>query len=148
LEDLSDAYRLAGLRLSDLARYLLLHPDPDDLVYPLNSVRDGLLEVLAKPEGEDAGFLVAIRDHPDDRTSWGAYSDWLQDRDRPAAGLHLLDRALRSEEGPGGKSRKPGLDLVKVTPHMAQACKHEGRYPDGPGDELTVDDWFDQYVFF
>jgi uncharacterized protein (TIGR02996 family) len=149
LEDLSDAYRIADLRLPDLARYLLLQPDSDELSFPLNRLRDGLLEVLAKPSGEDAGFLATIRDQPADQTNWGVYSDWLADRDRPATGLHLLDLVLRSEKAaPRAKDRRPTLDLVKVTPHMAQTCKHEGRYPDSPGDELTPADWFEQYVFF
>jgi uncharacterized protein (TIGR02996 family) len=143
LEDLSDAYHVADLRLPDLAHYLLVHPDPDGLDFPLYRLRNRLAEVLAKPRGEDAGFLKAIRDHPDDRTSWGVYSDWLADRDRPAAGLHLLERALRAEAGTaGGKKRRANTDMVKVTPNMAQVCKRD----DDNSDES--DDWYDQYIFF
>src|SRR5262249_53023344 len=90
LEDLSGAEHIAGLRLPDLARYVLLHPSRDDIAFPLYKVLDGLHEVLKKPKGEDAGFLVAIRDQPDELMNWRAYSDWLQERDLPPAGLHLL----------------------------------------------------------
>jgi uncharacterized protein (TIGR02996 family) len=149
LDDLDPPSSLGGLRVPDLARYILLQPGPDDLVFPLNKVRDGLLEVLKKPKGEEAGFLVAIRDHPDDLTSWSAYSDWLEDRDLPPAGLHLLERALRQEKcGFVGANRKPKLDLVKVTPHLAQASKHESCGTKSPKDKLTVTDTFVQFVFF
>jgi len=149
LEDLCDAYRIPGLRVPDLARYLLLHPEPAELDFPLLSIHSGLLEVFHAPSGDDAGFLAAIRDQPAEMTNWAAYSDWLADRDRLAAGLHLLDLTLRSEAAaPRGDQRKPQLDLVRVTPHMAQSCKHDGRYPDAPGDDLTTDDWFEQYIFF
>lgn len=150
LEDLCDAFRIAKLRVPDLVRYLLLHSEPDDLFFPLDRVRAALLDILTEPKGADAGFLVAIRDQPNERTNWSAYSDWLEDRDLPPAGLHLLDRALRSEKSVSRKSdtRRPELDLVKVAPHMAQVCKHEGRYPDQPGKELTKSDWFEQFIFF
>ncbi len=149
LEDLSDAYHLPGLRVPDLARYLLLRQDQDDLEYHLSHLRDGLVEVLANPFGEDAGFLTAIRDQPDEDTHWAVYSDWLQDRDLPPAGHHLLDRALRADAcATKGKHRRPKLDCVKVTTHVAQACKHEGRYPDQSGDELTDTDWFEQFIYF
>jgi uncharacterized protein (TIGR02996 family) len=149
LEDLCEARHIRGLRVPDLARYLLQQTNLDEGEYALNIVRDGLLDVLKKPKGEEAGFLVAIRDQPGDFTNWGVYSDWLQDRDRPPAGLHLLDLALRAKEcGFGRESRRPELDLVKATPHMAQVCKHEGRYPDSPGNQLTEADWFEQFIFF
>ena len=151
LEDLNEAFHIRGLRVSDLARYLLLHPEPEDdmLDFALRNVRRGLLEALAKPVGEDAGFLVALRDQPAEDLNWGAYSDWLQDRDRPAAGLHLLELAFRAEAcATKGKHRRPRLDCVKVTPHMAQVCKHEGRYPNAPSDELMGNDSFEQFIFF
>src|SRR5262249_26401626 len=127
LEDLAPAHRIEGLRVPDLARYLLVQPENDDYDFGLREVRDNLLTLLAKPKGEDAGFLAAIRDHPDEQTNWGAYSDWLQDRDLPPAGLHLLARALGAKAFPDPRgNRRPEFDLVKVTPHTAQACKNEG----------------------
>ncbi len=150
LEDLCDAFHIRGLRVPDLARYLLRHPEDDEIDnFALAKVRAGLVEVLAHPTGEDAGFLTAIRNQPDEDTHWAVYSDWLQDRDRPVAGVHLLDLALCAEAfALGGENRRPKLDLVKATAHLAQACKHDGRYPDAPGDELTAADRFEQFTFF
>jgi uncharacterized protein (TIGR02996 family) len=149
LEDLDRPEHIPGLRVPDLARYVLLYPDEDLLAFPLHKVHDGLLEVLKQPRGEDAGFRAAIRKHPDDLTSWSAYSDWLEERDLPPAGLYLLDRALRAENCAfEGQNRKPKLDLVKVTPHMAQVCKHEGCETKGRKDQLTATDSFAQFIFF
>lgn len=141
------AMRIKGVRVPDLARYLLSNPESETHDFGLREVRENLLTLLKKPRGEDKGFLVAIRDEPTELTHWGAYSDWLQDRDRPPAGLHLLELALRSKNfGLAGQNRKPELDLVKVTPHMAQACKHENR------SRIRTDearrDTYGQFIFF
>lgn len=151
LEDVGPPESIAGLRLPDLARYALLQPDPYDMAFPLGKIHDAIAEVLKKPKGEDAGFLVAIRDQPDELTNWGAYSDWLQDRDLPPAGIHLLDRVMRSDKCAfEGSKRKPEFDCVKVTPHMAQASKHEGYYGPTPKKQkgLTGEDLFTQFIFF
>jgi uncharacterized protein (TIGR02996 family) len=149
LSDLSSAGHIDGVRVSDFARHLMLHPDEDGLGLGLMEASEAIRAVLKNPVGEDAGFLVAIRDQPDELTHWGAYSDWLQERDLPPAGLHLLERALRGEGyGYTRDSRTPSLDRVKVTPHVAQACKNEGRYPNEPSEELTPRDTFAQFIFF
>jgi uncharacterized protein (TIGR02996 family) len=149
LEDLGSASHIKGLRLPDLARYLLSLDDLDEGEYELILILDGLRGVLAKPKGEEAGFLKAIRDRPDDLTSWGAYSDWLQDRDLPPAGLHLLNVALGAKKfrfARGG--RKPELDFVRVTAHAAQACKHLDRGKRSRARQVTHDDRFTQFIFF
>lgn len=149
LSDLSPPGRIDGLSLPDLARYVLRHRDADGLSYGLSEICDRLREVMSDPAGEDAGFRVALRDDYDDLTSWGAYSDWLQERDLPPAGLHLLNQALRAKEFSGGrKNRNPELDLVKATSHVAQACKHEGRWPDEPLLWFSPNDQFVQFIFF
>jgi uncharacterized protein (TIGR02996 family) len=149
LSDLSGGGHIDGIRVPDLARHLMLHPDEEGLGLGLMETGEALRELLKEPKGEDAGFLAAIRDQPEELTNWGAYSDWLQDRDLPPAGLHLLDRALRGEEFPDPRgNRTPKLDRVNVTPHMAQACKNEGRWPDRPSEELTSEDTFVQFIFF
>jgi hypothetical protein len=73
LEDIYGAKRVAGLRLPDLARYLLTTPEKEDVHYDfaIHELRDNLRRLLEKPKGPDKGFLVAIRDHPDDLTNWG-----------------------------------------------------------------------------
>lgn len=138
-----------GLRVPDLARHLLCAPETEDQEYALGEVRDFLTELLANPTGDDAGFLVAIRDQPAEQTHWDAYSDWLEEHDLPPAGLHLLDRALRSRNfSHKGANRNPAFDRVKVTPHMAQACKHEDRWRAPMTDEITKHDTFVQFIFF
>ena len=141
------AMRIKGVRVPDLARYLLSNPENDTHDYSLREVRENLLTLLKRPRGEDKGFLVAIRDEPTEQTHWGAYSDWLQDRDLPTAGLHLLDLALRAKSySSGGQTRKPKLDRVKVTPHLAQACKHEHRSRFKA--KATERDSYGQFIFF
>jgi uncharacterized protein (TIGR02996 family) len=149
-DGLSTPDRLDGVRLPDLARYLLLHPDEDRIGYPLRMPQAALRRLVEAPAGEDAGFLAAIRDHPAERANWMAYSDWLMEGGLPPAGLHLLDRALRDPVFSGArKNRNPALDLVKVSAHAAQASKHEGRWPeDEPSTGLTPSDTFEQFIFF
>lgn len=143
------AGRVEGVRVPDLARHLLCTPETEDQEYALCEVRAFLTDLLANPTGEDAGFLVAIRDNPAEQAHWDAYSDWLEEHDLPPAGLHLLDRALRSEKfSHQGANRNPAFDRVKVTPHMAQACKHEDRWRDPMTDEITERDTFVQFIFF
>ena len=83
------------------------------------------------------------------RLHWAVYSDLLQERGRPIAGLYLLEAALRAEKFAGArKNRDPSLDRVKVTPHMAQACKHEGRWPETPFLWFAPHDSYTQWVYF
>src|SRR6516225_7022271 len=70
------------------------------------------------------------------RLHWAVYSDLLQERGRPIAGLYLLEAALRAEKFAG------------VTPHMAQACKHEGRWPETPFLWFAPHDSYTQWVYF
>src|SRR5262249_47281295 len=150
LSDLGDTLtRLDGVRLDGLCRYLLMAPDEEGLDVGLEMVRGALQELLAKPTGKDAGFLKAIRDAPADPLHWGAYSDWLHERDQPPAGLHLLDRALcRAAASGGRKNRDPKRDLTRVTPHLAQAAKHEGRWPDEDFLWFAPHDTFETWLFF
>lgn len=149
LDDLEPLRCMAGVRVPDLAQYLLTHTAPDDLDFALFKLRGGLVDVLSRPAGEAVGFLTAIRDQPGEGTHWAAYSDWLQERNLPLAGLHLLEHALRSKAcGVVEKNHKPALDLVQVTPHLVQACKHEGCWSDQPKPELTADDTFVRFIFF
>jgi uncharacterized protein (TIGR02996 family) len=150
LSDLSASSRIDGLRVPDICRHVLTHPDEDYLDFGLRNIRHTLQELLTNPTGEDAGFLAALRDNPGDRTNWAVYSDWLQERGRPPAGLYLLETALRRDALPGDarKNRDPALDLVKVTPHMAQACKHVGRWPEGGFLWFTPSDTYIQWIYF
>jgi uncharacterized protein (TIGR02996 family) len=141
--------RLDGLRLDGLCRFLLLHPDEDGLGAGVETARDALQVLLANPVGEDAGFLLALRDEPGEWAHWNAYSDWLHERDRPVAGLHLLEHALREAEATQGrKNRDPARDLIRVTYHLAQATKHEGRWPDGDFLWFTPHDTYETHIYF
>jgi uncharacterized protein (TIGR02996 family) len=149
LEDLNAPTVARGVRLPDLARWLLTHPDEDELCSAFAYLREWIEFVLRAPEGEDAGFLKALRDTPAERTTWGAYSDWLNDRGLPVAGVHLIDRALRADAFKSGRdSRKHALDVFKATDHMAQISRHEGRWPDEPMMWFTPSDTFAQFLYF
>jgi uncharacterized protein (TIGR02996 family) len=149
LTDLGDSLpRLDGVRLDGLCRFLLLHPE-EDFGAGLQELRGALHKLLAKPRGKDAGFLKAIREEPAERSHWNAYSDWLLERDEPAAGLHLLERALRQTEPSNGRTnRDPGRDLIRVTPHLAQAAKYEGAWPDQPFLWFTPHETYETWIFF
>lgn len=149
LQELNSPTLARGVRLPDLARWLLLHPDPDELCSAFAYLREWIEGVLTNPEGPDAGFLKALRDTPAELTTWGAYSDWLHERDLPSAGVHLIDRALRGGGFSGGrKNRRPALDVFKATDHMAQVSRHEGRWPDVPTLWFDPNDTFAQFVYF
>jgi uncharacterized protein (TIGR02996 family) len=149
LEDLDGGVQVQGIRVPDRCRYLLTHSDEEDLDYGLQFIRGPLQDLLAAPVGEDAGFLAEIRDNPGEEVHWNVYSDWLEERGQPPAGLYLLEVALRAEKFAGAlENRSPALDRVKVTPHMAQACKHEGRWAHdsfrGPSPRESDTQW----IFF
>jgi uncharacterized protein (TIGR02996 family) len=148
LDDLAGGLRVEGVRVPDLCRFVLTHPNDDDIGYGLFRLRAALQDLLTAPDGEDAGFLAEIRDDPGDLLHWSVYSDWLTDRGLPPAGLYLLEAALRAAK-PGGpcQTRDPARDLIKVIPHMAQACKHEeGDTPSYPGARHR--DIYTQWIFF
>src|SRR5262245_31507130 len=125
LEDLGCPGRLDGVRLPDLCRQLLTLPAENELYGGLYALRDDLQKLLANPTGPDAGFLLALRDDPSERLHWDVYSDWLLDRGRPPAGLHLLEAALQVGLLRTDDSRDRTLDRVRVTPHLVQVCRHE-----------------------
>ncbi|QJW99458.1 hypothetical protein [Frigoriglobus tundricola] len=149
LDDLGPPLRVDGLRLPDLARYLLTTRTDEEEDVALRELRNHMKAVVRDSAGADAGFLLAIHDQPEELTNWRAYSDWLHERELPPSGLYLLDQALRAKESVWGyESREPELDRVKVTPHMAQACKHRSRAPKSDSVEVTMDDYYGQCIFF
>jgi uncharacterized protein (TIGR02996 family) len=126
IDGLSGAERIDGVRLPDLARFLLSsEPDEDRWPRELIELRDRLGQLLSQGTGEEAAFLARIADDLADRLTWDVYSDWLQEHGQPRAGSHLLSQALRAAE-PGFRrdTRDSRLDLQHVGEHLAQVCKH------------------------
>ena len=149
LSDLCESDIIDGVRVPDLCRYVLTHPDIEQHDYAMQTLREDLQRLLESPTGDDAGFLQAIREEPGELVHWNAYTDWLLEKDLPPAGQHLLELALRTEHLEyARKNRKPEMDCVKVSQHMAQACKHEGSWPDEPFMWFTPNHTYRQWIFF
>jgi uncharacterized protein (TIGR02996 family) len=114
-EDRAFCEKIPGLRLSDLVPWLLGRSVEEaqglGRTTLLGWLREELETILGAAEGIEAAFRTAIKERPDDRASWNAYSDWLADQERPRAELHLLALGLR-ECGCEGA-------LLQVGPHCA-----------------------------
>jgi uncharacterized protein (TIGR02996 family) len=149
LEDLDGGWRIEGARVPDLCRYVLTYPNEADQDYGLRAIRGGLQNLLVAPGGEDAGFLSEIRDNPGETVHWLVYSDWLQERGQPPAGLYLLEAALRAAPFASAReTRDPALDRIKVFPHLAQAYKHEERWTGSSFRGPVPCDSFTQWIYF
>src|SRR5262249_7649182 len=95
LEDLSGAIpHLRGIRIPQLARYLAANVPGEDWFFELRLLRSQLFAVPTRGAKEERPFLSALQDNPEDTATWGAYSDWLEERGEQRAGLLLLRRAL------------------------------------------------------
>jgi uncharacterized protein (TIGR02996 family) len=143
LDDLCGGFRVANVRVPDLARYILTEWADTEMEGEWETLRQALQKYLKSPRGEDAGFLKAIRKQPEELTNWGVYSDWLQERGEPPAGVKLLRDALARAEVRDGSirhSRKSRKDMFRATPHMVQACFHTARW--------GKDDLYHQWIFF
>jgi hypothetical protein len=93
LDDLQPALRIDGVRLPDLAQYLLAAPDD---AFP-RYIR--LLPALAfagvsLPDPMDEAFLSTIRTDPADAASWAAWNDWRAERGEELPGIGLLRAAF------------------------------------------------------
>jgi uncharacterized protein (TIGR02996 family) len=142
IDGLSGAFRFDGVRLPDLPR-LILSTEPDEKKWPseLIGIREELLGGKKLPKNEKA-FLAKLREEPRDEATWGAFSDWLQEHDKPRAGPYLLERAMRAAEpGYHRDDRMKRHDLYHVGEHVAQACKHVGTERDKLKD-------YHQWIFF
>jgi len=132
--------------------------------------------LTVEPEGAapaEVAFLREIRERPDNDAVWGVYSDWLQERGQPPAGLHLLRRTLTwagrwygagsvgrpdlADEGLTAlagwaqprvvtleASGPPSRSLVHVGEHVAQLCLHYDHWQT-PRREL---DLYHEWVYF
>jgi uncharacterized protein (TIGR02996 family) len=110
MDELSPAYRLEGVRLPDLARHLLCSPLNEDSRWPLERLYALFLIERPRANALEKAFLEDLRQSPGNDAAWNAYSDWLQERGEPPAGLSLLHQALGrlgvwSDEGIRGDER-------------------------------------------
>lgn len=96
MDELVPGYRIEGVRLPELARYVLRTPPSEEEDTPSLLHQMPLLMIQEGPDsvGVEKAFLKDIREHPNDEVVWNAYSDWLQERGDKPVGLHLLHRAL------------------------------------------------------
>src|SRR5262249_19009573 len=95
LSELGPASRIEGVRIGDLARYLLgFDPSigPGDALLLL---RSQLLAVPLTDEPIEVGFYQDLLDNPNDEASWRACCDFLHEKSGRAGGLVLLENALR-----------------------------------------------------
>jgi uncharacterized protein (TIGR02996 family) len=95
LLDRGPAVRLKGVRVADLARYLARNEPSESWSSYWSLLRTQLLAEGATSDPLEERFREALLDDPDDEATWGAYSDWLQERGLPPAGLVVLECALR-----------------------------------------------------
>jgi uncharacterized protein (TIGR02996 family) len=94
--DMGPACCVKGVRLPDLARYLMQETPEDAWSGYWQLLRTRLLADGVTSEPLETRFREALLTDPDDDATWSAYSDWLQENGHPPAGLAVLERALRS----------------------------------------------------
>jgi uncharacterized protein (TIGR02996 family) len=138
LDDLSGAYRLDGVRVPDLAKYLArFRPEKDlDWPYQLRTFHEPLLANLRGADKRENAFVRAIRQQPEDETNWNVFGDWLEERGDRRAELFLLQRALAriGKQPPhvhsfgSGKKTVKSKSMPRVEEHLAQLCLHEATW--------------------
>ncbi len=127
LEEHPTVYRLEGLRISDLARFLLQKELPSEKgpYQALRYFQQPLRNSLENDPEDELGFGPLIRKEPENEAHWQIYSDWLQEHGKRPVEYHLLERAVISARG----SKPPGpRDLVFVGDHVIHvyATNQEG----------------------
>jgi uncharacterized protein (TIGR02996 family) len=95
-DTLGNGVRLKGVRIPDLVRYLARHEASNMWSGYWLLLRSRLFADSVTSEPLEERFREALLDDPADEVTWAAYSDWLQERGHPPAGLSVLERGLRS----------------------------------------------------
>jgi uncharacterized protein (TIGR02996 family) len=85
-----------GVRLPQFCQYLATVQPGPYWPFELLLLRALLFAGPTTQNQEEAAFLLALQENADDTATWEAYSDWLEERGQPRAGLTLLGRALQS----------------------------------------------------
>jgi uncharacterized protein (TIGR02996 family) len=145
LDDLFPAYRVDGVRLPGLARWLLASP-PDNGYFRLFPAL--MLAGVSMPDPMEQAFLDVVRADPADAAPWAAWADWREERGQEPPGVSLLrDAFARMARLPGEaqdrlyrdwspqallKEEKKGTraaprSLIHVEPRLAQMCPDVSR---------------------
>ncbi len=154
LECPAGCFRVRGVRLPDFWRWLArTTPDEDEWPGNLLSLHECLFPATGKVTGMEEAFVEALRANPADRTSWGAYADWLEEQGQPGPGVVLLREALLRlaqdadtlTELLHPSQPDPTKSRIRVEEHVAQAWLHTNRwtYPSGRSEDVYV-----QMTFF
>jgi hypothetical protein len=96
LTDLLPPYEIPGLRLPDLARFLVrIKPGP---AWPpeLRLLRSQLLSPDETTGSEERDLVLGLLENPGDKVRWGVYGDWLYEQGLSSPGRVLLERALKA----------------------------------------------------
>jgi uncharacterized protein (TIGR02996 family) len=131
----AEGYRLEGVRLPQLARWLSRVPGekPEDWEWcqALTDLADEILNEASDCDPVEKVFRQELQNNPHDDHSWDVYGDWLEEHGRPRAELWLLQRALErigSRKPRGHLPRIPvppaSLSQWRLEPHVAQLCLH------------------------
>jgi hypothetical protein len=137
LEDLSGGYRIEGVRLPELARYLCCSP-PDEGDYPyigrFQQLPALMLGGVAADGSEEAALLRMIREAPCDAANWAIWSDWRLERDDGAPGISLVRRAFEH------LARIPGKLQGKLPrdADLATACQRLAEFDAQHRDDLRA----------
>jgi uncharacterized protein (TIGR02996 family) len=144
LDGLEGGYRIDGIRLPQLARYLSCHELPRNgcvFAYDVPALKQALFPTKKKAKTEEEALLLAIAESPGDDGPWHVFHDWLQDHGGRSAGAYVLQRGLRSatqmQIGPyPGWKFDPARSELQVEEHVAVLCRHVHK------------SWFHQWYFF
>jgi uncharacterized protein (TIGR02996 family) len=94
LTDIEHGWHFSGVRLPQFCRHLASASSCETWPFELRLLRSQLFIEPARTSGQERAFLSALEQNPGDDVSWGAYSDWLEERGDGPAGTVLLRRAL------------------------------------------------------
>ncbi len=132
LDGLEGGYRIAGIRLPELVRYLACAEIPDVgccFHYDMQALRSQLFPTGDKHQAHEDPFLFHLRENPRDESLWLIFNDWVADHSERSAGAFLLEGALRRVSHcplasyPNWKF-DPAKTLIQVEDHVAVMCRH------------------------
>jgi uncharacterized protein (TIGR02996 family) len=148
LDDLAPAYRIAGVRLPELARFLCcLPPDTrDERGHWHGRLRQlpALMLAGARAAGRtEMALLRAVRSAPGDALNWAAWADWRQEHGGEPPGISLLRDAFSSLARFPGRLQEGlprGADLDTACRALLELeAKHRGELRSAPRSLIHVE---------